>query len=253
MSYCDLHWRSTVLRKSTTTRIILPEVGTPPYPTLYLLHGLSDDYSSWTRNTRLEQYLQKLPLIVVMPDGYRGFYTNQDQGPRYADHIALELTTMIERNFPVKTGRQNRAIGGLSMGGYGALRIGFAFADRYCSIHSHSGAIATTEKPIISDHLPTWEFEQIFGENPAMSNHDIIHLCQQMLQGKDIPEVWIDCGTNDFLFEHNQDVHQCFNQLGLKHQYHEFSGNHTWDYWNKHIPKALKFHTKNLGIKELYL
>ena len=121
MAWSTLHWKSDILGKQTTAEVLLPETGKPPYATFYLLHGLSDDSTTWLRRTRLEWYVRDLPLIVVMPSGYRGFYTDNHQGPAYARHIGEELPTFVERTFHAKADRGARAIGGLSMGGYGAL------------------------------------------------------------------------------------------------------------------------------------
>lgn len=141
MAWSTIHWKSDVLGKQTTAQVLLPDVGKPPYATFYLLHGLSDDSTNWLRRSRIEVYAAGLPLIVVMPDGYRGFYTDNDQGPAYAKHFGEELPSFVERTFHAKAARGARAIGGLSMGGYGALRIGLGYADRFCSVNSHSGAV----------------------------------------------------------------------------------------------------------------
>src|SRR2546423_1237759 len=141
MAWSTVHWRSDILGKQTTTQVLLPDGGKPPYATFYLLHGLSDDSTMWLRRSRIEWYVRDLPLIVVMPDGYRGFYTDNEQGPAYARHIGEELPAFIERTFHAKAERGARAIGGLSMGGYGALRVGLGHANRFCSVNSHSGAV----------------------------------------------------------------------------------------------------------------
>src|ERR1700743_2504095 len=116
MAFCQLHWFSQVLGKQVTTWVLVPEKFDPPFATFYLLHGLSDDQSAWVRHTRINDYVAELPLIVVMPDGGRGFYTNHDSGPRWATHLAEELPRLIERTFPAKAERSARCVGGLSMG-----------------------------------------------------------------------------------------------------------------------------------------
>ena len=141
MPWAQVHWRSDVLGKQTTMQVILPTAGSAPYPTLYLLHGLSDDSTIWLRRSRIEAYVRELPLIVVMPDGYRGFYTDNDSGPAYARHFGEEIPGFIERTFPARAARGARAIGGLSMGGYGALRVALGYPERFCSVNSHSGAV----------------------------------------------------------------------------------------------------------------
>ncbi len=101
MALCTLSWKSAVLGKMTTTQVLLPDGKAGPFPVLYLLHGLSDDASTWVRRSRIEVYVKDLPLVVVMPDGYRGFYTNNAEGPAYARHIGEELPGLIERTFAV--------------------------------------------------------------------------------------------------------------------------------------------------------
>src|SRR3954469_4028402 len=91
MPLCDVHWFSNVLQKHVGMNVILPDGGKPPFATYYLLHGLSDDYTGWLRRTRIESYVRELPLIVVMPDGFRGFYTDNADGPAYAKYITEEL------------------------------------------------------------------------------------------------------------------------------------------------------------------
>src|SRR5688572_13061969 len=169
MALCHVHWFSNVLQKHVGANVILPEVGRPPFATYYLLHGLSDDYTGWVRRTRIEWYVRELPLIVVMPDGFRGFYTDNADGPAYGKYIGEELVAFVERNFPAKRTRAGRCIGGLSMGGYGALRLALAHPDRYASANCHSGALLygtrnATRKP---SPLTDAEQRQIFGGKPA--------------------------------------------------------------------------------------
>src|SRR5207248_2149298 len=114
MSLCEVRRFSDLLKKHVGMFVILPEVGAPPYPTLYLLHGLSDDYTNWLRRTRIEWYARSLPLMIVMPDGYRGFYTDTQSGVPYARYIAEETVAFVERTFPAKPLREARFIGGLS-------------------------------------------------------------------------------------------------------------------------------------------
>ena len=141
MALCDVHWSSSVLEKKIGMYVILPEAGTPPFATYYLLHGLSDDYTVWMRRTLIEWYVRELPLMVVMPDGFRGFYTDNAEGPAYGQYMTEELISFVERNFPARRDRAARCVGGLSMGGYGALRMALARPDLFASANSHSGAV----------------------------------------------------------------------------------------------------------------
>lgn len=260
MALSTLHWFSQVLGKHTTTQVWIPDVGTPPFPTYYLLHGRSDDHTIWWRRTRLEMYVAKYPMILVMPDGHRGFYTDNVDGPAWAKHIGEELPAMIERTFNAKAERGARAIGGLSMGGYGALRVGLAYADRFCSINSHSGAMGWSrfaDKGTLEveaqrlnwDAATRAEMRRIFGDAPLRGGpHDPIFHARKAKAAGNLPSLLIDCGTEDFLIESNRGFTQDLTEQDIPHVYREFPGAHNWDYWDLHVREALEFHARNLGV-----
>jgi putative tributyrin esterase len=235
-----MHWFSETLRKRVAMNVILPRTGEGPFPVYYLLHGLSDDYTAWQRNTRIEWYVREMPLIVVMPDGFRGFYTDNEQGPAYAQYIGEELVGFIERTFPAKKSRDGRFIGGLSMGGYGALRIGLGYPDRFASINSHSGAVLNSVE--VRANLDAAEQGRIFGDFKRGSAHDLIWLAEQAKTAGRLPRMLIDCGTEDFLLDANRRYHAELLRLGVAHEYVEYPGAHDWDYWDLHVRTALRFH-----------
>src|SRR3954467_10792207 len=141
MSLCELHWSSETLGKHVGTYVYIPDDVPPPFATYYLLHGLSDDYTGWLRRSSIERYAAKHRLMIVMPDGFRGFYTDNAAGPAYATYIAKEVVETIDAIFPARRERGWRGIGGLSMGGYGALRIALANPQLFAAANSHSGAV----------------------------------------------------------------------------------------------------------------
>lgn len=247
MPFIQCHFRSNVLTKHAQCWVLTPSVGKPPYPTFYLLHGLSDDHTIWMRRTRIEVYAEKYPITIVMPDGYRGFYTDNEEGPAYARYIAEDVLGFTERTFQVKTTGKARAIGGLSMGGYGALRIALAHPQLFTSCTSHSGALMrgaiTYTKPEQA------EMRRVFGRRPAGTSHDLVHLARQAQAAGKVPKLRIDCGTEDFLLDENRRYTEALGELGIDHQYEEFPGAHTWEYWDLHIQQALAFHAKALGVK----
>jgi len=250
MAFCHVQWSSQVLSKQVGLYALLPDRGSPPFAVYYLLHGLSDDYTIWQRRTRIEWYVRDLPLIVVMPDGYRGFYTNHVQGPAYAEYMAEELPGFVERTFPAKRDRAGRAIGGLSMGGYGALRLALGYPEKYVSANSHSGALMFGSlPPETEDPLQRAEFRQILGDDPRGSDHDLVHLARRAAAGGTVPALRIDCGTDDFLLEHNRQFTAVLKTIGIEHDYEEFPGAHSWDYWDLHVQEGLSFHCHHLGIE----
>ena len=249
MIACEVNWQSQVLRMQVTTRVLLPETGSGPFPTYYLLHGLSDDHTGWHRRTRVEIYGDAYPMIIVMPQGFRGFYTDNDQGPEYAKYIGEELPAMIERNFPAQRTRHGRCIGGLSMGGYGALRIALGYPDRFISANSHCGPLMHGQKPKYWRAATADEFLRIFGARPKGSSHDLTALARKAKARGRLPRMLIDCGTEDALLAANREFHGQLEDLRVPHEYREFPGGHDWNYWEAHISDALRFHAKVLGIE----
>lgn len=263
MPWGEIHWRSEILGKNTTTQVFLPTVGRPPYATLYLLHGLGGDSTVWLRHSRIEDYVWRWPLIVVMPDGYRGFYTDNDQGPAYARHVGEEIPEFVERYFPARPVRAARAIGGLSMGGYGALRVALGYPDRFCSVHSHSGALMrfdldrsgreARKDPVFRDHPPAFfrEMQRVFGRRPMGTRHDLLRLIRRVRRrGHRLPRILVDCGTEDPLLEFNRAFHRGLETARVPHIYREHAGTHDWEYWDRHIRDALTFHARNLHLPE---
>jgi len=248
MALCHVQWFSQVLAKQVGTYVILPDGGKPPFATFYLLHGLSDDYTIWHRRTRIEWYVRELPLIVVMPDGFRGFYTDNDTGPQYHKYICEELVEFVERSFPARRDRKARCIGGLSMGGYGALRQALACPEVYASVNSHSGALMHGGKTYTRRDLA--EFRRVFGARPKGTDHDLVYLASQAKTFDDLPKIRIDCGTEDYLLEDNRKFHGLLEKMQIPHEYAEYPGAHNWDYWDTHIQEALAFHAKNLRLKK---
>jgi putative tributyrin esterase len=260
MPFAEVTWHSQVLRKQTRTCLVLPRVGRGPWPVLYLLHGLSDDASAWARWTRIENYVAELPLIVALPDGYRGFYTDNAAGPAYAQHMALELPAFLAAHYRVRTRGKARAIGGLSMGGYGALRLALGFPDLYVSAHGHSGALhagsvdyrpaATRRNPQLADrdaaHLA--EMRRVFGPYPPGSDHDLRHLARRAFAAPRRPALRLDCGTEDFLLEANRSFHADLEAIGYPHTYEEHPGGHDWAYWDLHVRSAIEWHARHLGL-----
>jgi putative tributyrin esterase len=219
---------------------------------LYLLHGLSDDYSVWMRRTSIERYVEGLPLIVVMPDTGRGWYTNgKTPGThRYEDHIIQDVVGTVDRLFPTIAARKGRVIGGLSMGGYGAVKLALKYPDLFCAAHSHSGALTgprrvggkwTRKSPIDP------EFAAIFGKHLEDSQDDPSTLARQCPKTKR-PALRIDCGSEDFLIDANRYFHDLLKELKYPHEYEEHPGSHNWGYWDLHIRAALDFHRRHLKI-----
>lgn len=250
MAFCELKYFSQSLGKAMAANIVVPESGGGPFPVFYLLHGLSDDHTIWMRRTSVERYVQNLPLIVVMPDGGRSFYTDMAEGGAYEASIVKDLIGLIDSTFHTKHNREGRVIGGLSMGGYGAAKLALKFPDLFCSANSHSGALQFGHFPFEAEKDPARraEWKRIFGTNPVGGSNDL-HALAAKLPADKRPKLRIDCGTEDFLLDANREFHKHLETLNFPHEYTEYPGAHTWAYWDTHIQEAIAFHAKNLGIK----
>ena len=148
MACATIHYFSRSLRKASSFHIVFPEDPAAPRPwaIFYLLHGLSDDHTIWARRTSIERYVEGLPMAVVMPDGGRGWYTNAVEGDAYEDDLLKDVVGLVERTFPVRAERAGRAIGGLSMGGYGAVKLGLKHPEVFASVNSHSAPSGSCRK-----------------------------------------------------------------------------------------------------------
>ncbi len=248
MAFCTIQYFSRSLEKASSVNVVFPDDPDVPRPwvAFYLLHGLSDDHTIWMRRTSVERYVEGTPMVLVMPDGGRGWYSNAAVGLAYEDDLIKDVVGLIDRTFPVKAERGGRAIGGLSMGGYGAVKNGLKHHDKFASVTSHSGAIAAVRDPESGKRIGS-DFVNVFGEMPAGGSEDPFALVTSLDHGV-LPKMRIDCGKDDFLLEQNRAFDDHLNRHQIGHEYEEFEGGHNWEYWDKHVREAIAFHRRNLGI-----
>lgn len=246
MAVCTVHFHGEAIEKASGMTVLLPHKSESkgPFATFYLLHGLSDDHTIWTRRTSIERYVQDLPLVVVMPDTGRGFYTDACEGMAYERHIMEDVIGFVERHFNVRADRQSRAIGGLSMGGYGSLKLALKYPDRFASVAAHSGVYDMRR---FADPQCPAEFKRIFGADPAGGPEDVFALAERIDRAQ-LPAIRFDCGTADELLPDNRALHAHLEKLGIPHEYAEFPGAHEWSYWDLHVQEAIQFHLRALGI-----
>jgi S-formylglutathione hydrolase FrmB len=248
MAFATINYFSRSLRKASSFNVVFPDEPEIPRPwcVFYLLHGLSDDHTIWTRRTSVERYVAGLPLVLVMPDGGRGWYCDAAEGLAYESDLIKDVIGLVDRTFPVKAERAGRAIGGLSMGGYGAVKIGLKHHEMFASVNSHSGAVSVLRADDTSKNLGA-EFTRIFGANPKDGAEDPFAIIKQVDHGR-VPKLRLDCGVEDFLLEQNRSFHAHLESLHVAHEYAEYPGSHDWAYWDEHVREAIKFHARNLGI-----
>ncbi len=249
MAMLSLEFWSATLDKWTTAKVFVNDKARPPYPSLYMLHGLAGDQNHWTRYTLLERQAREFPFLIVMLDGARSFYCDSVLGP-YETFIVKELVPYIDRLLPTRKPRRYRAVGGLSMGGYGAIKLGLKYPDLFGAVAAHSAAVqfAHNRTPEVSG-IP--EVETILASTDVQSN-DVYALAEESAARKR-PKLYFDCGREDFLRPENDRFHRHLKKLDFKHVYRRFPGGHTWEYWNEHVGEALCFLLKGMRLKPVPL
>lgn len=239
MSIVNVRFRSEALGKHTSFNAILPDAGDGPFPVVMQLHGYSDDAWSWLYNSRIASHAAAWPMIVVLPDGGTSRYLNLPFHERfglqrYEDLLIDDIPREVNRLFPVQTGKW--AIGGLSMGGFGALRLGLKYPDRFASIWAHSAGL----RPLDEDFL---------SKLPDRDEVDVAGFARRALTSDEPPVLAFDCGVDDDpLIHHNRDLHRALDEIQYPHVWNEHPGAHTWDYWDLHVQEALVQHARVFGI-----
>ncbi len=235
-------WMDVILPQKTTWK---PEVR-PPYQTLYLLHGLSDDHTIWQRHTSVERYAEKYNLAVVMPFTARGFYTDMDRGPRWWTHVSEELPEICRSMFPLSDRREDTFAAGLSMGGYGAVKLGLRRPDVFSAAAGMSGAYigrAFHAAMRAEDYPPGFldEMELVFGRD-VKPEDDSYSLLEAAARSSPRAGLFLCCGTSDPLFPQCAAFRDCAVRLGFEVKWSEKQGaGHTCDYWDETLPEVLRW------------
>jgi S-formylglutathione hydrolase FrmB len=241
-----MHFFGSSIGKATAFSAIIPQGKAGPFPVLYLLHGLSDDHTIWLRRTSIERYAADMNLMIIMPDGGRGFYVNDPRpgGPAWEDHIASELVALVDGTFHTVRHRRGRAIAGLSMGGYGALMLAMRHPDVFSAAVSHSGAL-------MFNHTVLNRFADVETLSASLprGRYDLWRLATALKRSRRRLAIRMDCGTEDRLLEFNRQFHAHLEKLGLPHEYAEHPGSHDWAYWDLHIRQTLEFVARRLGLR----
>jgi putative tributyrin esterase len=232
---CDFF--AETLGLSTTMTVLLPQdVGQEP-PTLYLLHGLSDDDTAWTRYTSIERYAAQLGLAVVMPQVHRSFYTDEAQGNRYWTFLSEELPSIVERFFRLSPRREETYVAGLSMGGYGAFKWALRQPRRFAAAASLSGVLDIAARAETAQGEDAEGLKRVFGGDPiAGTPNDLAWLIKQ---ADEVPRLYFCCGTEDFLYQGNLTFLDTCRAQNVAVTTDFGPGEHDWAYWDARIQDVL--------------
>jgi S-formylglutathione hydrolase FrmB len=258
MALFQIDYFSQSLKRKVPLAVIVP-CDTPPefiphlpekFRALYLLHGYSASYLDWLTSAPLQELAGRYGLAIIMPSGENSFYLNDEsRAALYEDYICRELPDFCQRFFPISKKKKDTIIGGLSMGGFGALHSGLAYPGVFGNIIALSSALITDEISKLKEGegnaiAPYSYYRHTFGPLDKLlgSHNDPKALAKKLAEeGSEIPNIYIACGTEDFLIEQNRDFHRYLEQLEIKHEYIEGPGVHDWIFWNNYILKGLEW------------
>lgn len=215
------------------------------FQVLYLLHGAYGDYMDWMRLTSIEKYAQNHKLAVVMPSASNSFYQDMHRGSKYLTYLTEELPAFVQSLFPVSAKREDTFTAGLSMGGYGAVRLAFERPEHYGACASLSGAIdiADCMQGVRSGAMGgPFRWNAIFSDPDAVtgSDADLFALAKKrQAEGRTLPPVYQTVGTEDFIYQSNVGARKKLEEAGVKVTYVEHPGIHDWDFWDRYIQDVL--------------
>ena len=270
MAYIKTHFFSTSLCFGTDIHVFVPTPDADElltgkdssyfrpgvkYQVLYLLHGAYGDYTDWLHLTSIDRYAQDHKIVVIMPSASNSFYQDMIYGSDYLTYITKELPEFCEHTFPISDKREDTFVAGLSMGGYGALKIALERPDKFAAAASLSGAIDLSAVIGGLSALPSSPFvrEWLFKEGPIDgTDADLFELIRRLqAEGKELPKIYQTVGTEDFIYEANLSAKAKLEALGVDLTYEEYPGIHDWKFWDAHIQDALDWMPlKNAVIEE---
>lgn len=259
MAFLQIQFFSDVLNVASTVNVILPEanqgIGIDAAgkdskkdnlpDVLYLLHGYSDDHSIWMRRTSVERYAAEHNLAVIMPAVNHSFYCNELYGERYWDYVSQELPETLQKFLRISRDPGNTYVAGLSMGGYGAMRLALTFPERFAAAASFSGAVDVYRT--MRNHDQEGTARRILGStgpeaDPRGTELDLNYLMEQNKSCAHKPRLYVSCGTEDFLYHQHEAFVPALIKAGWNVTRHDEPGAiHEWSFWDQEIKKFIDF------------
>lgn len=248
----DMQFESAFLEDSIARfNIYLPAdyaISGKKYPVLYLLHGVTDDHSAWNAKGKVKEITDKAiregiiePFIIVMPDGFNCFYINgakvvdgKKKGNDWENYYWRELRPHIEKFYPVKKGRENTAVAGDSMGGYGAIYYAFNYPSRFGFCYSMSAAV---------DNMGIFGNKKVPTLKTIFKNRGY----NETFYGK-LPRLVMECGKSDILAKgYNESTHRFLDSVKFPHTYNRVNGGHDWKFWRGSYERMLPLLATHFG------
>lgn len=235
------------------------------YPVLYFLHGLGDNEQTlfngggWSLFDDLRKQHKMGDFLIVTPEGRRSFYINSADGSvRYSDFFLQEFLPHIEGKYRILPGRAGRAISGISMGGYGALRFAFAHPELFSAVSAQSAALITESPQALDSASQTGAplaglLGAVFGKPINVvhwNENNPFVLAKKNAAALRRTAIYFNCGQDDnYGFEKGAAaLHDDLKKEGVKHEYHAYPGDHSLTYFLSHFDEVMEFHSRAFGL-----
>jgi S-formylglutathione hydrolase FrmB len=257
-----IQFRSTLVNATLPYNVILPPnyraSRSTRYPVLYLLHGWGGHYTDWATRTNVADYAAQFRMIVVMPEGNDSWYVDSASvaNDKYESYILKELIPDVDQRYRTIQARYGRAVAGLSMGGYGAIKYGLKYPATFVFAASMSGAFGVSRYSENEMGGKNWEpFLKIFGPagGETRKANDVFEIARALSPAgvAALPYFYFDCGTEDAAqhWKMNRELSEIFLEKKVPHEYRELPGNHSWGYWDQQVQEVLRIAAKQLGSR----
>lgn len=247
--YLHANFRSKAIARSVDVSVLLPDSfleggADKKYQTLYLLHGFGGDHLSWMIGSNIARYAQEKELMVVMPSAYNSAYTDFKHGLDYFTYIAEDLPDFIERLFPASPKREDRFVAGMSMGGYGAYKLGLSYPERFAAIGGIAGSYHAEYRYQGKVTTVSTLCEGLYGIPPEIEPeiHDIFTMLRNLKrEGKCIPRLYTCCGWEDRRYQDSVDLKALTDELGIPCTFEEGHGKHNEEFFDPSIKRVLEW------------
>lgn len=240
MAFLRVDYSSKALEMATCFQVVLPDEGDlQQVKVIYLLHGLTDNCTGWTRYTACERYARERGVALVIPEVQRSFYIDGVHGLPYFTYVSQELPQAAHRMFGLSLEKEENYVMGLSMGGFGALKCALTYPERYAGCGSFSGVTDLEGMRGFPDApLHSWEFDALLGEgNRAGAENDLFRLAEK----KNLPPIYLSCGEQDGLYGVNVKFARHLEKLGVTYRFDHRAGTHSWDFWDKSLQDCMNW------------
>jgi putative tributyrin esterase len=251
----DVSFHSTALNRDMPYRVILPKTldANRKLPVVYLLHGGGGNYRDWSNYSDVARYAER-GLVLVMPEGENSYYTNAAARPRdrYEDYIVRDLIQDVESRFPAATDRCKRAVIGVSMGGFGAVKLALKYPELFVFAGGLSSALDVPARPFSIKRIEQWRGHRaIFGpwQGPNQRENDP-YLLAKAADRRTSTYLYLTCGEQEGLYASNLQFVSILSQRQLPFEFHHRLGGHNWMQWDEQLPACLSSLLAHVGASQ---